>query len=485
MMTPSKPCSFRDPDGYLFRMNDRIFRLVFRSGSKDLHDFLSSKIGEEWLSSGKIVQTKILDSHEIETLTSDLRRNGNFENLDSTELEEILEHERIPFQSFPYEWPTDMLFQAASLTLDLAESLLGEGYGLKDATPYNILFRGSRGVFVDLLSFEKRDPRDPVWLPYAQFSRMFLLPLLLNKFFGIRLDQIFIPHRDGIEPEQAYRLCSLGQRIRSPFFPLITLPAKLGKMHDPDDQRLYEKKLLKDVDQARFVIKHLFRGLRKKLAKCRPGTNVKSSWSDYMSSGNNYSQEESKAKKAFVDRVIHELRPQKVLDIGCNTGDFSMIAAKNGASVVAIDYDPIVVGATWREVYSKGLDVLPLVVDITRPTPSIGWRNQECPSFLERARGSFDCVLMLAVIHHMLVTERIPLQEIIDLVAGLTTDVLIIEFVSPDDSMFRRLTRGREELYKQLTPKIFEEVCGRHFKLIKIDHRPHSHRWLYLWRKIT
>ena len=482
---PSHPLTFRDPDGRLFRRNDQIFRLVFRSGAKDLNKFLSSKVGKEWLSSGKIVQTKILDSHEAEPLTSDLKRNGKFENFGAGELEEILEHERIPFQSFPYEWPPEMLFHAASLTLDLAESLLEGGFGLKDATPYNVLFRGSNGVFVDLLSFEQRDPCDPVWLPYAQFTRMFLLPLLLNKCFGIRLDQIFIPHRDGIEPEQAYRLCSLGQKFRSPFFPLITLPTKLGKMHNPDDQKLYEKKLLKNSEQARFVTQRLFRGLRKKLTKVSPEDNVKSTWSDYMISNNNYSEDDHNAKKTFVDRVIHELHPKRVLDIGCNTGQFSMIAANNGASVVSIDYDPVVVGATWREVNSKGLDVLPLVADITRPTPSIGWRNQECPSFLERARGSFDCVLMLAVIHHMLVTERIPLQEIVDLVAELTTDILIIEFVSPEDSMFRRLTRGREELYKELNTKIFEEVWGRHFNLIKVEHRPNSHRWLYLWRKIT
>ena len=102
----------------------------------------------------------------------------------------------------------------------------------------------------------------------------------------------------------------------------------------------------------------------------------------------------------------------------------------------------------WRQARAEKLDILPLAVNLTRPSPGTGWRNQECSSFLDRARGKFDAVLMLAVIHHMLVTERVPLAEIIDLAAELTTNLLIIEYVAPDDSMFRRLTRGREELHR-------------------------------------
>jgi ribosomal protein L11 methylase PrmA len=188
-------------------------------------------------------------------------------------------------------------------------------------------------------------------------------------------------------------------------------------------------------------------------------------------------------EQAFIENLLAEYKPAMVLDVGCNTGFFSAIAARSGASVVAIDYDPVVVGSVWRNASDEDLDILPLVVNITRPSPSIGWRNLECPSFLERAQGRFDAVFMLAVIHHMLVTERIPLDEIIDLVADITTDILVIEYVSPDDSMFRRLTRGRDSLFSYLSTDVFEKACSRYFNIVRVQHLDNTERWLYFLRK--
>src|SRR5205085_9707023 len=135
----------------------------------------------------------------------------------------------------------------------------------------------------------------------------------------------------------------------------------------------------------------------------------------------------------FVADALAELKPRRVLDVGCNTGHFSALAARARARVVAVDYDPCVVGQAWRRAQSEGLDILPLVCNLARPTPATGWRNHECPSFLDRARGSFDAVLTLAVLHHMLVTERIPRTEIVSLAAEMTTDALVIELVAPAD----------------------------------------------------
>jgi hypothetical protein len=151
--------------------------------------------------------------------------------------------------------------------------------------------------------------------------------------------------------------------------------------------------------------------------------------------------------------------------------------------VVAIDSDPVVVGETWLVARKRDLDVLPLVVNLARPTPAIGWRNDECQSFLERTSGRFDFVLMLAIIHHMLVTERVPLAEILDLAAQLTTNYLLIEFIEPTDSMFRRLTRGRDSLFSELTVEAFEGCCRRSFEIIRVQHADYSTRWLYLLQR--
>jgi hypothetical protein len=90
---------------------------------------------------------------------------------------------------------------------------------------------------------------------------------------------------------------------------------------------------------------------------------------------------------------------------------------------------------------------------------------------------------MLAVIHHMLVTERVPLPDILNLAAELTTDLLVIEFISPEDSMFKRLTRGREELHKDLTRELFEELCRQRFDIVRFQHLEGTTRWLYLMRR--
>jgi hypothetical protein len=169
--------------------------------------------------------------------------------------------------------------------------------------------------------------------------------------------------------------------------------------------------------------------------------------------------------------------------VGANEGRFSFLAAQRGASVVAVDSDPAVVGTIWRQAQARSLDVLPLVVDLTRPTPAIGWRNQECDSFLQRASGHFDMVIMLAVLHHMLVTERVPLDEFLGLAAELTRDYLLIEFVAPADPMFQRIVRGRESLHDDLTFERFEATAAAHFELVKTLRIEGLHRCLYLYRR--
>jgi SAM-dependent methyltransferase len=471
--------SFRDPAGSLFRFEDRILRVVNPSGVVDLTAFLNSPVAHKLQASGRVVKTRTLDEDESRELMAEpaiaslfAARAGRM----------ILEHERIGFPSFPYEWTPEMLHAAGLLTLDLAQELLSDGLGLKDATPYNVLFRGPEPVFIDVLSFELREPGDATWLPYAQFVRTFLLPLLANRAYGLGLDQILTTRRDGLEPEEVYRWSKPLERLRPPFFSLVSMPTWLGSKHSPDDSSIYGKKLLPNAEKARFILDALLNGLRRTLHRLQPAQGGRSTWSDYMTS-NNYTSDHFSAKQRFVQEALAEFPCRSVLDVGCNTGHFSAIAARLGASVVAIDYDPVVLGDVWRNARAEKLNILPLAVNLTRPSPGTGWRNQECPSFLDRARGQFDCVLMLAVIHHMLVTERVPLEDIVGLASELTTDLLIIEFIAPEDSMFRRLTRGREELHKDLNREVFEAVCEPRFERILMQHVEGTTRWLYLLRK--
>lgn len=472
--------SFRDPAGRLVFRGGRVFRLVNSAGVADLTAFLNSQGGRRLMEQGNIAGTRLLDGAEQQELLRDSAIQALF---DSIRGETVVEHERIAFPSFPYEWPPEMLHAAGTLTLDLAKALLPESLGLKDGTPYNVLYRGPDPVFIDVLSFERRDPGDATWLPYSQFVRTFLLPLLASKYYGLALDQVLFTRRDGLEPEEVYRWTKPLQKITPPFLSLVSLPTWLGKRHDQDDTTIYRRNLLDNSEKARFILDSLLNGLRRTLDKLKPVKGKRSNWSDYMTSNNNYSTEHFAAKKEFVEEAVNEFRPKRVLDIGCNTGFFSAVAARAGAGVVGIDYDPVVVGETWRNAREQRLNILPLVVNLTRPTPGAGWRNRECSGFLERAAGGFDAALMLAVVHHMLVTERVPLDEILDLAAELTTDLLIVEFIAPEDSMFKRLTRGREDLHRDLDVTAFESSCQRRFEVVRSRRLDSAFRWLYLLRR--
>jgi SAM-dependent methyltransferase len=273
------------------------------------------------------------------------------------------------------------------------------------------------------------------------------------------------------------------QKLSPAFLSTVVLPSWLASKYEKEADRIHKAGHSGDPEKAQFILGHLLKGAARKLGRAAPAGGGKSAWTEYMSTNNNYSADHFAAKEKFVRDAMAEVRPKRVLDIGCNNGHFSEIAARSGAAVVGVDYDPVVLGDVWRRAKANSLDILPLAVNVCRPTPAMGWRNEECPSFLERARGAFDCVLMLAVIHHMLVTERVPLPDIIDTIAEITTDHLILEFVGSEDSMFRRIARGRDHLHTGLNEQVFENECRRRFDVVRRQHVPGTERWLYLLRR--
>jgi SAM-dependent methyltransferase len=366
------------------------------------------------------------------------------------------------------------------LTADLFQAALSQGFGLKDATPYNVLFRGASPVFVDILSFERREPRDATWTAYAQFVRTFLLPLLAHREFGVPAADVFLRRRDGWEPEELYRWAGWRKLLSPPFLGLVTLPHWMAQK-TPAKPDGYHPSLLDSPEKARFILDHLLNDCSRKLDRLEPRTTA-SAWTDYLDHKSLYTPAQLDQKERFVREALDLTKPRTALDVGANEGRFSFLAARHGASVVAIDTDPAVAGKLWREAHAESLEVLPLVVDLTRPTPALGWRNQECASFLERARGSFDLVMMLAVIHHMLVTERIPLGDLLRLAAEMTRGYLLIEFVAPSDPMFVRIARGREMLHKDLTRTAFEAAASVHFDLVRAQPLDGLDRCLYLYR---
>ena len=471
--------SFRDPAGSCCVNDNRVLRVLRADKAAECESFLQTPGALSFVDRRQLVSTRRLGQSELAALSTSAERGIPF-TIQPTDV--VFEHERIPFPSFAYEWAPEMLWAAGGLTLELAMASLADGFGLKDATPYNVLYRGTEPVFIDVPSFEPRAPGDPIWNPYGQFIRTFLLPLLVNRHWGMTLADIFETHRDGLEPQEVYRLTSVLQRSRPQMLSLVCMPTWLRGKARAEGQKLYRSRTMENTEKARFILESLLKQLRRSLDSLQPPLRKHSVWSDYMTT-HSYSESAFAAKEQFVDQALREFKPARVLDVGANTGHFSALAAKAGAQVVALDIDPACVGAIWRQAHAQNLDILPLVMDLARPSPALGWRNSECPSFLDRAVGAFDGVLMLAVLHHLLVTERIPLGEILRLASELTTSLLVIEFVAPEDEMFRQLTRGREGLHADLNEAVFERACAVHFDIVRSLPLPDTHRRLYCLKR--
>ncbi len=460
-------------------MGQRVLRALDAASVPDFEAFLETPAAHDFVARKQLVSTRRLAESEVAAL----RESPKWQSLFAArQPQAVFEHERIPFRSYPYEWPPEMLWQAGCLMLELAAGALEDGFGLKDATPYNVLYRGTEPVFIDVPSFKPRRADDPVWRPYGQFVRTVLLPLLVNRRWAVRLADVFTTRRDGLEPQEVYRLCGLWERLHPQMLSLVSVPTWLRSKARADGERLYQPRVVANVEKARFIVDSLLKQLQRALEKLKPPAREPSAWSDYMAT-HHYSESAFATKERFVDAALQELKPTRVLDAGANTGHFSVRAARAGAAVVALDRDPACVGALWRQARRQQLNILPLVMDLARPSAALGWRNRECPSFLERATGAFDGVLMLAVLHHLLVAERIPLEEVLRLASELTTSLLLIEFIAPEDEMFRHLARGREHLHAGLNEAVFERACAPYFETVRSLPLPGTQRRLYCLKR--
>jgi SAM-dependent methyltransferase len=446
LLTYPPLATFRDPAGSVEIRPDGAYRTVRAPFDTEILEFLSSQLATELVEQGRLVASEILSPPSAETL--------------------VLRHPRISFQSFPWEWAPGLWLSAAELTLNLCSDLVKAGWLLKDATPLNVLFQGTQPIFVDVLSIERIDPLQPIWLAYGQFVRTFLLPMLAYSKLGWPL-QASITRRDGYEPEDVYATLTWPARLRQPALSAVTLPSllankKLLANNKKVQAESFASRSVDDPDLARQILLKTLTGLLSQMRKITPAHHS-STWSDYAETATHYSDDDHARKRAFVTDALVAARPTHVLDVGCNTGVYSNLAADVGAEVVSIDTDLQAVDRLCANLKGTSRNILPLCVDLAHPTPASGWENREYASFLDRATGHFDTVMMLAVLHHLLLRNQIPMDHIADLCSSLTTRNLILEWVPPTDPKFQELLRGREAIYTHITEAAFRSAFGEFF----------------------
>jgi len=433
--------TFRDPAGSLELRADGAYRQVRSPFEGELLALLELPFFQRIVASGRLVASEVVS------------RPSDSEAL-------LLRHPLIFFPSYPWEWPPSMWQAAAELTLNLCRELLQEGWILKDATPLNVLFQGTDAIFVDILSIQRADLGQPIWNAYGQFIRTFVLPLLAHTQLGWPLQSTFT-RRDGYEPEEIFAALPWYSCLRQPALTTVTLPMLLSKLKR-DGKTGQQTRLFEDPDLVRDVLLHSIGGLRKRITRTRSAFKA-SHWSGYVDNSAHYSPADHASKRSFVTRALAAAQSRRVLDIGCNTGAYSLVAADAGAQVVAIDSDPQTVERLCQSLKGQGKNVLPLCIDLANPTPASGWSNAESTSFLSRCAGRFDTVMMLAMIHHLLIGSQIPLDHIATLCRSLTTDHLILEWVPPTDEKYREIVRGREAIYEHITEAAFRAAFAAFF----------------------
>ncbi|WP_158824521.1 bifunctional 2-polyprenyl-6-hydroxyphenol methylase/3-demethylubiquinol 3-O-methyltransferase UbiG [Granulicella sp. S156] len=442
-MTSAPPCpTFRDPSGSLRLEGDLAIREIHTSAREEVLEFVNSRFCQRLQKRGDLVAATIDDAPD------GLR----------------LLHPRVPVPTYPWEWTPSMWLAAAELTLNLCEEALSEGWILKDATPLNVLFIGPRPVLVDFLSFERYKPGSSIWLAYGQYVRTFELPLLMNRLLHWPLALSFFK-RDGYEPSDLYQAIGRTQRFSPAAFWPITLPALLEKRNGAAASTAQPAKA-KDPGLALHVLKRMLASLRKRTRRALP-KDAGSEWADYTGTLTHYTPEQSAQKLEWMQQVLNELHPERVLDIGANTGEFSSLAAGMGAQVVALERDAATAERLFCMSRAKNLSIQTVHADAARPTAAAGWDNNETSALLPRLEGRFDLVLMLAVIHHLLLLEQIPLGPIMELCHRITRRYLVIEWVPATDPMYQSLMRGRDTLYGSITEADLLAACVGRFQLLR------------------
>ena len=384
----------------------------------------------------------------------------------------VLEQPRLPFVSYPYEWCFDELKAAALLHLDIQRAALRYAFELSDATAFNIQFAGHRPVFIDIGSFVPRRPAG-YWRGYRQFCEQFLNPLLLQAEVGIPFNDWYRGRVRGIPTEQLASMLRWPKRLKPRIYLHVVLHARMIERTRTDAAGVGEG-MMSDARMDYFLS-----SLRDWIASLLPPL-LTSAWADYTRT-RTYASAEVERKLDFVKKWTAAWGPDTVLDLGTNTGEAALLAATLKARcVVGIEQDAVAANIAYNRARQLNLPVLALVMNLTNPSPAQGWQNQEWSNFYDRSRA--DVVYALAILHHLVLGEGIPLDQIVARIAELGKRG-IIEFVPPDDPMAASISRRVRNYAVNYSKDGFLAALGRIADVVGQEVVTDTGRCVYAYEK--
>lgn len=443
--------SFRDPSGVVFTRDGVLLRQVNNCYKATYDMLMQSGLYDQLVKDSLMVAHRQVDECGI-----------------CDDAYCVISPEMVPYISYPYEWSFGMLKDAALVTLRCHRAALEKGMILKDASAYNIQFMKGNALLIDTLSFEKY-PEGMPWVAYGQFCRHFLAPLMLMKYVDLRMNLMLRDYIDGIPLDLAAKL--LGGKGGMFARQHIVWHARATVKHSTDGRKQQSApKIQLSLFQHKAMIDSMIRNIEKlELPK------VQTEWGEYHDH-TNYSDEGARSKQSIVRNMLGDIKPKTLWDFGANDGRYSRLGLEQGASVVAFDVDPLAVEYCYRHAAKERLEMLPLLQDLTNPSPAIGFGNQERTTIQERQHP--DCILALAVIHHLAISNNLPLEKIALWLSGMCKH-LIIEFVPKDDSQVEILLATRDDIFPDYTRTGFEEAFGQYFKIEDRQPVTQSNRIIY------
>ncbi len=458
MIDGAHPASFRDPSGFLFRSGADLLRQVNLDYRAQYDALMASGLYEYLAGKGRLIPHR-------ESKTAPLLPSIAYK---------VIQPETVPFISYPYEWCFGELKDAALLTLRIAKAAIRYGMTLKDASAYNVQFREGKPLLIDTLSFDTYIEGEP-WVAYRQFCQHFLAPLALMAHTDVRLNQLMRAYIDGIPLTLAAKLLPWRTRFQ---------PGLMLHLHAHAGMQARTASTAPEKDTRGAMGKTAFLGLIESLQAAVRGLQWKETgtdWAEYYED-NNYTEKSFQAKKEAVGEFLGRNAPGTVWDLGGNTGVFSRIAAEKGNEALCFDSDYGAVEKNYLAVKAqKETRLLPLVLDLTNPSPALGWENRERDSLL--ARGPAGTVLALALVHHLAIGNNVPLGRIAEFFARCG-DRLIVEFIPKEDSQVRRLLSSRKDIFSGYTREGFEAAFQQAYRIEQAVPIPESARILYLMKTI-
>jgi ribosomal protein L11 methylase PrmA len=451
--------SFRDPNGRVFRAGDEIFRTVSPRARGDYDFVQSTGLIDRLIGQGRLVATAEVGRIALPGPGASAYK--------------VLRHARIPFVSYPYEWPFPLLKSAALLHLSVQIEALRLGVSLSDASAYNVQFNGIQPIFIDALSF-KRYREGETWSGHRQFCEQFLNPLLLRAYLGIPHNAWFRGSLEGIDTAALDAMLPFWRKLSLNVFSHVVLPARALRHIANGDEDIMRRAKAVTVPRQRYLA--MLQQLRDWISTLEPRDTGRTIWQSYETT-NTYANTEANAKHDFIAEFASKVRPGTLWDMGCNSGAYAQTALAAGATrVIGFDADQGALEHAYVRAKAKSLDLLLLYQDGANPSPNQGWASEERLSVT--GRGGADAVIALAFEHHLAIARNVPLDRVVGWLAGLAP-AGVIEWVEKTDPTVQHLLALREDIFDGYTKPAFEAALSANARLVKSEIVSSAGRTLY------